>query len=212
MRRTVPPTNRTRHRRRPPVTMRNASASTRADFRTRSPKSSALPFLRGAYETPRGIRAARALPRGHLRVRAQGTRPIYRPIRAVRSDHLLGSFALLDPLLQGAHRVEAVGPLAASAMSHAGHQEQAGEVGRFGGAAHRVGDTLVVADTVQRSDELVAPAVIQQELSTMPDELLEIRIGRIHAVLQLFGAGRIGVEIECSPVPVRILEDHVDRK
>lgn len=65
------------------------------------PLATAQPLwlLQGAHEAGGDIGTAAALPCGYLRVRAQWTRPIYGSLGEVRSDHLLGRPAFLDPLL-----------------------------------------------------------------------------------------------------------------
>jgi hypothetical protein len=82
----------------------------------------------------------------------------------VRSIEHLGSFALLDPLLERAHFVKHVRPFAAAAVAHARFQEQPDTVGRVGGTAHLFNDAVVILDGIQRRNLRVTPAVIQQQL------------------------------------------------
>ena len=62
-------------------------------------------------------------------------------------------------------------------MSDAGHQEQTHPVILF--AAEFLRHSVVVIDGVSRRDQLIVPAVIQQQLAMPAEEFLEVRIGRV---------------------------------
>ena len=79
------------------------------------------------------------------------------------------------PTVREPSRVEAVGAVSAGAVVHARHHEQPHRIGHLVRTPERVRDTRVVIDAVSRRDELIGPAVIQQELAAAAEECLEIR-------------------------------------
>ena len=95
-------------------------------------------------------------------------------------------------------------------MVHSRRHEQAHRVLHFGGPAHCIGHAIVIVDGVLWSDGAVVPTVVEQQLSSLREELLQIRIGRRDdSIVQLVGKGHIAVEIQRMEVPVWILEDQV---
>src|SRR5437867_9757765 len=97
-------------------------------------------------------------------------------------------------------------------MSHSGSHEQAVKTLDVAAAAEERHHALVVVATVLRGDQLVAPAVVLEQLAAALPELPEIWIGGVEDRSKLrfsldegLVASRIG-EVECPPVPVRIGE------
>src|SRR6185503_14666189 len=89
-----------------------------------------------AYEVGRIVSAAATFPFRNLWIGTQRTGTSRHTVVNFGSDHLLWRFTMLDPLLEGAHRIESVRTIAAGAMSHSGSQEEAEEIGRPVRSAH----------------------------------------------------------------------------
>src|SRR5512139_1702312 len=107
------------------------------------------------------------------RIRAQ------RPALAWRAgpggDDLLGRLALLHPVHDGAHHVEAVErALATAAVAHARHQEQPAPARHRRGAVVRL-QPLVVLHGVLRGEPWIADAMEEDELAATAVERGEIR-------------------------------------
>jgi len=136
--------------------------------------------------------------------RAQRARAVNLAVRAVRRDNAPGRLALLDPLLERHHHVEGVRPLATTAVSHAGHHEQADEVALV--ALHLPEHALVVEDRVLRRDRRVAPPGIEQELASVRLELRQVRIDGVHEADLAVDDRHVAVEVERVPVVVRVLK------
>ena len=56
---------------------------------------------------------------------------------------------------------------------------------------------FVVADNAARSDVRVGVALVHQQLSAVPRERFQVRIGGVNgAIVQLIGEGNVGIEVE----------------
>src|SRR5262249_52002941 len=94
------------------------------------------------------VDAAAAGVGGDLRIRTQRTRAIDGAAGPMRRDDAYWRLALLDPLLDGARRVESVGSFAAAAMPHARRHEERHRRARSRGAK-RLDHAVVVVDARQ---------------------------------------------------------------
>src|SRR2546427_5966822 len=108
--------------------------------------------------------------RRDLWIWTQRTRPLDLSIAHARRHDRIGRLAVFHPLFERAHHVEAVRPLTASAMTHAGHHEQPIRALNLLLAAETLSDPLVVLHAVARRDLRIAPAVVLQQLSAAVEE------------------------------------------
>ena len=121
------------------------------------------------------------------------------------SLELAGCLSFLEPLRERSDGVKSVGTFSTAAMSHPRKHEQADRISRR--PAHRRQNTLVIVDSVERSDIWIAPSVIHQQLSTVAEEFLQIRIhGASRAIVDLVGNGHVAIEVQSAKVPVRVVE------
>jgi hypothetical protein len=93
-------------------------------------------------------------------------------------------------------------------MIHAGSHEQSnGGLCLF---AAGVKDVLVIADGVLRRDQRVAPAVIHDQLAAVREEFPQVGIGRSdHTIIELVGQSNVGIKVQLSKVPGRVMEDEI---
>src|SRR5439155_26811475 len=129
-----------------------------------------------AYEVGGIVRAAVTFPLRSLWIRTQRTPASRHAIVDFRGNDLLRRFSVLDPLLEGANRVEGVRTIAAGAMSHSGNQEEAEKIGDPVRSAHLDFDALVIFDGIRGGYVTIRPSVIHQQLSILRLEGSQIRI------------------------------------
>ena len=128
----------------------------------------------------------------------------------MRGDEHVGRFPVFHPPFERTDLVEHVGSLPAGAVTHAGRQKQTHLVHGLRLAAEILHDAVVVLDRIGRRHLVVAPPVIEKQLSAVREERLHVRVGRVHDdVFRAIAARRVFVEVERLPVPVRVLEDDV---
>ena len=99
---------------------------------------------------------------------------------------LIWSLSILDPLCESGDSIELVRTIAALTVVHSWNHEQSNGVGRLGCVAKRVGDILVILNGIHRWNTGIAPPVIDDELSAMIDERLQIWIRCVHAATDCF--------------------------
>src|SRR4051812_531467 len=155
------------------------------------------------------VRAARSYVSGRLWIGAEGART-RRLIGGTRRDDVVGGLASLDPLFERRNGVEAGRAIAAGTVVHAGgHEEAKGRVD-LGGSTHLRGNTVEVVDGIEGSNELIIPAVIDDQLAAVREVGLEIWVGGADQILvELVREGDVLVEIESEEVPAQIVEDDV---
>src|SRR6478609_6396497 len=119
----------------------------------------------GALEARRVVRVALALVARCLRVRAERPRRDDLAVLHLARGDALGRLALLDPARDHAHPVGLVRSVAAAAVAHAGHHEQARVLARVRAAVaavrlrREVDDLLIEVDGALRHHAGIAPAV-----------------------------------------------------
>src|SRR5207249_4810169 len=101
-------------------------------------------------------------------------------------------------------RVERVRSPAAAAMPHAGHHEKTGPVGLV--LAQLVQDAFVVENGILWRDSGVAPSGIEEQLTAVRLERLEIGIHSVDESNLLVDDRHVAIEVEAVPVVIRILK------
>ena len=113
------------------------------------------------------------------------------------------------PAIDGGHHVERAGAVAAAAVAHARHHERAHRLVDGLLVRRRREHALVVVDGVLRRNARVAPAVIDEQLAAVRDELREIRVNGVEPRRGLVGQRDVAVEVQLLRIPLLVLEDDV---
>ena len=124
------------------------------------------------------------------------------------SHERVGRFRVFDPIFNGGHFVEGVGPFAAGTVRHAGSHEEA-RPAVCGASAALCGDLkrLVKFDAGFGRDLLVGPTMVDDELAAVLREGGKIRFERDDAFCCFIGERRVAIDVKCPPIPTQIFED-----
>ena len=160
---------------------------------------------RAAGETRCIVDIAGAVVACDLRIGAQRAAAIDLTCCLMFRDDPCGGFALLYPPFDYANLVKGVGAFSTPAVSHAGNHEEANPVRGCCGTSAEFDRRFVEFDARARGNLLISPTVIDEQLAAMFRERCEMRIQVVDILVDSVRLGGVTVEVEGSPVPVRIL-------
>ncbi len=141
---------------------------------------------------------------------AQRSGAVDATVGQVRCDHARGRHSALNPLHERTQTIERVGARTAAAMADTTQQIQPRKRIHRVASTQRVDHAEKVLAGALGCDERVGEAVVDDQLAAVLLERREIRIERVQDVAEQHPCrGQVGVNVERSPIPHRILLDHV---